>query len=260
MERTLKKSKLDAWKDYAERHYQNWVNYAEEFFAAKVKPEELIFVRGWVKTPKWVVATLHRRGVYELYVDMAEELSATLTFGGKDISEDTQLGEVRFGADVSGVRADMVREIIRTNGRPLPDCFRDGDPCTRCLFVKGLKVENSFWTPRRVVAAAEPQDPGSDDPGYDRTKVHAADHTEMVSSHANRSCGGQVCAILLVFSMIESDILSLDRILSGGYHHLITFRYSPVRIGSYVRHLFCKFLHEHCPVPPLYSSQIVPPR
>lgn len=152
--RTIKQSKLDAWKEYAERHYQNWVNYTEDLFAAKVKSEELVLVRGWVKTPKWVVATLHRRGVYELYVDLAEELSATLTFAGKDVSKDTQLGEVRFGADVSGVRADMVREIIRTNGRPLPDCFRDGDPCTRCLFVKGLKVENGFWTPRRVVAAA----------------------------------------------------------------------------------------------------------
>lgn len=203
MERTVKPSKLDAWKDYAERHYQNWVNYAEDMFAAKVKSEELIFVRGWVKTPKWVIATLHKRGVYELYVDLADELTVTLTFGGKDVSVDNQLGEVRSGCDVFGVRADMVREIIRSNDRPLPDCFRDGDPCTRCLFVKGLKVETSFWTPRRVVAAAEPQDPGSDDPGHDRTRVRAVGNTREVSGHgsdADHDNERQVRVFLLLLS------------------------------------------------------------
>lgn len=151
-----------------------------------MKPEDLILVRGWVKTPKWVVATLHRRGVYELYVDFTDELSVTLTFGGKNVNEDTQLGDVRFGNDIFGMRAERVREIIRSGDRPLPVCLRDGDPCTRCLFVKGLKVENSFWIPRRVVAAAEPQDPGSDDRGYGRTKMRAVDHGSDVHNSSKR--------------------------------------------------------------------------
>lgn len=150
---TLKESKLDAWKEYAERHIQSWVNLAENLFAMKMKPEELILVRGYVKTTRWVIVALHKRSTYELYIDLSSDIHATLTSIAKDVHEDIRPSDVRCGFDVYGPRADRIRNAIRSIDRPLPDSFRDGDPCTRCVFVKGLKVENNFWAQRRVVVA-----------------------------------------------------------------------------------------------------------
>lgn len=89
-EKVLKPEKWEDWKTYFQENYKSWLKFAETLLGRQMKVEEIIFVRGWVKSSKWAIATLHDRGEYILDLDMSHNLTAALRCPGEDLPDDVR--------------------------------------------------------------------------------------------------------------------------------------------------------------------------
>lgn len=70
-------------------------------------------------------------------------------------------GGLRFGQDMVDEDRERMQRLAQIAGLQVsknPRPIRK-----RCLFITGLRMEKAFWAPKRIVAAAEPQDPHSRD-------------------------------------------------------------------------------------------------
>lgn len=170
---------MDDWKAYMEKHHKEWIKYAEFEFATKMKSDEIILIRGWIKTKKWVIATMESAGNYSLDIETTGYMQATLKLDNKEI-----VGGVRYGSDRSSAQERTLRDLAAQMGQIVDPEFKT--PRTRCLFILGLKLEKDFWAPKRIVAAGEPRDPGgsNDEDIYPFSARHTAQGTWRPTSSA----------------------------------------------------------------------------
>lgn len=144
----VKQDVLGKWKSYTEKNYREWLRFAEEQKGIKLKPEELILVRGHVKAKKWAIATLEKQGEYLLTLDTTSAIRAKLVHG------ETQVDGVHCGGDYP--RDPLPESVVASSelaGIRIPQDLIDGRSCMRCIFIMGLKMEKEFWTSRRAVTA-----------------------------------------------------------------------------------------------------------
>lgn len=145
---------MDVWRHYMEKHHKYWLKYIrKKWLDPNFKAENLILLCGVVKSSSWVIATLPREGVYRLDVqDTPVGIQPTLTIGGKTVDKG-----LRYGQDTAEGHREIMQHFAQLAGLRVPD---SREPIRkRCLFIKGLRMEKDFWSPKRIVAAAEPQDP-----------------------------------------------------------------------------------------------------
>lgn len=176
-ERVLHPSKHDLWKRYFEQNYKDWLKFGEKLLGRPMKAEELIFVRGWVKSSKWVIATLSEKATYHLDIDMSHTIKATLTLRGQELPD-----SVRCGTDLSEAYA-------RVRLEQFGDAGEDGraNPRTRCLFFCGFRMEREFFV-RKIVASAEPRSPPRKGPEEADGHVLTSTNDEDDRSEVNVRC------------------------------------------------------------------------
>ena len=127
---------------------------------------------GWVKCGKWVIVRLDERGEYKLDVRLTKGrpwIDATLTLrGGEEGSQWQEIhNRTRCGID-PGERLIELGEILhREFGEPIPESLLDPRGC--CLLLNAIRIEKDFLTMKRIVAQAEPKNPG--DPDLDGSRI-----------------------------------------------------------------------------------------
>lgn len=163
-----------------EKHHKFWLKYIRKKWRdPNFKAENLVLLCGFIKTSSWVIATLPKEGTYRLEVqDTPVGIRPTLTLGGKTIDKG-----LRYGQDPPEGHRELMQHFAQLAGLQVPD---SREPIRkRCLFLKGFRMEKDFWLPKRIVAAAEPQDPRSSN-----------DDSELPSSHIHTGSSrcGRTCA------------------------------------------------------------------
>lgn len=153
-ETVLAERQMEAWRHYMEKHHKNWLKYIRKtWLDPNFKAEEIILVCGFVKTSRWIIATLPQEGTYWLDIqDTPVGLQPSLKLGTQAIKKG-----VRYGQDMVEGDRELMQHFAQLAGLRVP---ADPQPIRkRCLFLTGLRLEKDFWSPKRIVAAAGPQDP-----------------------------------------------------------------------------------------------------
>lgn len=142
-----------------ENNFKHWANFAEQNMTHKVKPEDLIFVVGYVKTSQWVRLALKERGTYTFDVN-PESYGITTLKLGDELVKDEDVVEVQ--GDNSEKYFNDIQQTFKDRGIiPSVDEF----PRRHCLFLLGWKMDKgSLLSPRKIVAAGKPEDLSRDGP------------------------------------------------------------------------------------------------
>lgn len=134
-------------------NFKHWANFAEHNITHKVKPEDLIFVIGHVKTSQWVRLALKECGTYTFDVN-PESYGITTLKLGDDLVKDEDVVEVQ--GDNSENYFNDIQQALKERGiTPSVDEF----PRRHCLFLLGWKMDKgSLLSPKKIVAASGPED------------------------------------------------------------------------------------------------------
>lgn len=134
------------------------------------KAEDLIFVTGYVRTSQWVRLALKKHGTYTFGVDPESYVNAFLKLGDEAIT-DPEAMQVR--GDNPESYFNGVQRRLKENGiEPTISEF----PRRHCLFVSGWRLDKgSLVSPRKITAAASPEDLPRDEPDRWRGAVRAID-------------------------------------------------------------------------------------
>ena len=138
--------------NYMRRHYESWHAFANdsEHFSLALKPEDIIFVRGWVKTTEWAVAAFLDKGT-------AHELSFQAGIGSYAHADFTVSKKEQISTSLewrSGPKQG--RNTGQENGRD------------QCIFLSAYKLKRRSLLPPAIKAMSEPIElhcPCSPDPG-----------------------------------------------------------------------------------------------
>lgn len=176
--------RLEYWQKYMEKNYARWVKFAERYLERNVKLDELILVRGWAKTLKWVIATLDKQGEYVVRIDTSHGLIATVSCGGEVVP-----GATRSGAEIDEACEEAVRKLLREHNLPTNEDDPPPKP-TRCIFIRGLKMERDFLVMKKIVAAGKARyDRPNDDSCSGESAVPAGpfeSRKQKTNTHCNR--------------------------------------------------------------------------
>ena len=158
-------------KLYMKKHIDNWYRYMIHDLGIERALDDILFVKGWVKTTHWAVAAFIERAksarvkisgtfgpVAEAGVGFVVETSYSTvdhhTGPGGRFTQ-SQPGSSKKKKGKNREQADAVSKI-----EPRP---------TQCIFLHYLKLRKRLLLPAKIEAAAEPRDPSSphDDDDYD---------------------------------------------------------------------------------------------
>ena len=160
-------------KLYMKKHIDNWYRYMIDGLGIDRALDDILFVKGWVKTTHWAVAAFIERAksarvkvsgtfgpVAEAGVGFVVETSYSTVDhhtgpGGRFPQSQSQPGSSKKRKGKNREQADAVSKI-----EPRP---------TQCIFLHYLKLRKRLLLPAKIEAAAEPRDPSSphDDDDYD---------------------------------------------------------------------------------------------
>lgn len=132
-----------------QKHHSSWCEFAFNQYGLTLKPEEIVLVRGWVKTSDWAVAAFLDRGT-------AHEVSFQADAG--------PFANAKFSVSRSGVTSSSVQH--RT-GRTVEHDPEDEIARDQCVFLSMYKMKRRYYLLPRVVAAAEPTNDDARDYGPD---------------------------------------------------------------------------------------------
>lgn len=146
--------KLRKLKNYLSKNISNWHTFAAEELGLDKKPEDIIFVRGWVKTTRWAMA---------VFTNQAK--SAKISFEG-----DFALpAPASFSLSVSehiaphfDCRSGPRDRLHGAGQHPLPD---PSWPADRCIFLHYIRLKKRSLLPDTIEAAAEPSSSNGGDRG-----------------------------------------------------------------------------------------------
>ncbi|EED83585.1 predicted protein [Postia placenta Mad-698-R] len=146
--------KLRKLKNYFSKNISNWHTFAAEELGLDKKPEDIIFVRGWVKTTRWAMA---------VFTNQAK--SAKISFEG-----DFALpAPASFSLSVSehiaphfDCRSGPRDRLHGAGQHPLPD---PSWPADRCIFLHYIRLKKRSLLPDTIEAAAEPSSSNGGDRG-----------------------------------------------------------------------------------------------
>ncbi|EMD38733.1 hypothetical protein CERSUDRAFT_92769 [Gelatoporia subvermispora B] len=151
-------------KRYVYKHYEDWQSYAETVHGLH-KSQDLYFVRGFVKTKEWLVASFQEGSqLYAGHVNIHRS-GAGFSLAAKKSRIMFRTPEVRTGparGTTGGFphasRADTTRDLH--DERAFSETDPDDIPSNQSIFIHyyKLRTRRMMFGPRTMEAAAEPHD------------------------------------------------------------------------------------------------------
>ena len=150
-------------KLYMKKNIDNWYHYMIDGLGIDRNLEEILFIKGWVKTTHWAVAA---------FVDRAKSAKVKVsgTFGpvaeaGAGFVVETSYSTVDDHTGPGG-RFPQVQSTSskkkKGKNREQTDAGSAVEPKpTQCIFLHYLKLKKRLLLPPKMYAAAEPRDPSS---------------------------------------------------------------------------------------------------
>ncbi|PCH43308.1 WD40 repeat-like protein [Wolfiporia cocos MD-104 SS10] len=216
--------------NYMHHNFQSWVTFARDTLDVDLKDEQIVFVRGWVKTTQWTVAAIThqgRQGKISISGDPGAQASLSFTAAhshetmnyfahrsgppqktktdtkGKARTRDSE--DVSMADDRSSSHDSYGQEDSESADEPLP--------LNQCIFLHYYRLKRRrFLGLKKLEAAAEPKDPDDqfdeDDnhiestPAFQDVKTYdpvgilldyILEHTEAEAAIANDRDIVQVC-------------------------------------------------------------------
>ncbi|KAF9812914.1 hypothetical protein IEO21_05910 [Rhodonia placenta] len=142
-------------KNYFSKNINDWHTFAAGEIGLEKKPEEILFVRGWVKTTRWAVAA---------FTNQAK--SAKISFDGNFASPATASFALEASESIAPQHDRRSGPEDRLRGEGHHHAREPAWPADQCVFLHYLKLKKRFLLLKTIEAAAEPQDPsvsGDDD-------------------------------------------------------------------------------------------------
>jgi len=153
-------------KNYMFKHIQNWHTFATDQLGLELEQDEILFVRGWVKTASWeVTAFTHqgRSGKVHFNGNLGSAVPASASFSLKVIHQNSAAYEHRAGPDhrhsahVEQTSTGKRRGRNRNEQHPAPL----ESPLNQCVFLHYFKLRRRLFFGKKIEAAAEPRDPST---------------------------------------------------------------------------------------------------
>lgn len=143
----------ELFPDYMRTHYKSWVKFALERFLLTLKPEEIVLVRGWVKTTEWAMAA---------YVDKGKshELSFRAVAGA--------FANARF--TVSSKEHASASAECRVGPAPAPG-QENPNELNQCIFLSTYRLKRRGVLVPVIRAMSQPVDFDSRPPSPDEDEV-----------------------------------------------------------------------------------------
>ena len=174
------------------RHHERWYEYATQTLRLPVQPEDIVFVRGSVKTDAWALAAYVEDGTTEHSVAFSAQLAEAASVGFKYLNgkDSTMIFEHRIGPNglanpteqsPSGPTTMPVPEVSQPpSGAPenagqdiptaprtfvdLPEVAKERSlklpmraTANQCVFLQCYKIKYRLFKLKRIAAAAEPE-------------------------------------------------------------------------------------------------------
>lgn len=182
-------------KTHMKAHIDSWYAFASE--EKEINIEDILFVRGWVKTTRWAVVAFFGNSRHTeltftgdlnlpvqaaFHVKIQRENSATciprigpdnrplINPGGPSLvaPEAALPQQSRGGGKKNKRNRDRASNEGGTSQRHsqelgrAPDNVQQEYPSDQCMFLHYFKLKKRFMLPTKIEAAAEPQDPSVD--------------------------------------------------------------------------------------------------
>lgn len=150
------------------KHHRSWVDFAENELDLEISPEDIILVRGWVKTSEWAVAAFK---------------SDTRSYGGSISASFNAVPSAGFEFKVS--KKDSMMCASNSGPKPTQSSSMLNSststpstlPQNQCIFLQYYKIKyRRFWLPSKIQAAAGPSQlpdapPEDQSPGVPASEV-----------------------------------------------------------------------------------------
>ncbi|PCH43309.1 WD40 repeat-like protein [Wolfiporia cocos MD-104 SS10] len=145
--------------NYMSRNFRSWHSFAKEDLDVDLSEEDIMFVRGWVKTTKWTVAAITHHG-------RAAKLSFGSNFGGPaNVSFSLEASQ-----DVSSYCFQRTGPSHKQKARESVRSDEETFKMDQCVFVHYFRLKRrAFFGLKKIEAAAEPKNPDgySDDEAFE---------------------------------------------------------------------------------------------
>lgn len=167
------------FETYIRKHHENWCSFARNHCGLSLRPEEIMLVKGCVKTTEWAVAAFLDKGTsHEISFQAGVEPYARAGFSVSVSSHVSVSVEYRSGPthhDTHGSTSSQSSSFVRP---------AVGD---QCIFVAAYKLKRRRLGPVKIVAAADHNrdhgSPSSDDDMVDISMSESASDDDDVCVH-----------------------------------------------------------------------------
>ncbi|OSX58672.1 hypothetical protein POSPLADRAFT_1152537 [Postia placenta MAD-698-R-SB12] len=170
-------------ENYMHRNFRSWQSFAVDDLDVDLQPEDIMFVRGWVKTTQWAVAAITHEG-REARVSISGEIGsvadAHLSIHKSD--EVSNYYAHRTGPSRILHRKRHKHHHSSDSGSVEPSERDDADQLDQCIFLHYYKLKRRrFLGFKKLEAAAEPRDPSGPHDDDDEFVVEEASAREKAS-------------------------------------------------------------------------------
>ena len=145
----LKHTVLEAWGAYFKKHVKSWVRFVQNPLFEHTA-SHLVLITGCVHSYDWAMAVVEKPGVYTLKIKIDDEISTELRRDGYHLP---------FQVTHRPTSKDL--PFLRVTTKQWEHAKSTDGQGPRPIFTRGIKLEKILSVPARIVAAAEPRDPGS---------------------------------------------------------------------------------------------------
>ena len=153
--------------DYMRNNFDSWLEFANAAWGLGIRPEDLLFVCGTLKTTQWAVAAFQGHTFRNKQGSVSGQLGSIGNVGITVQISDQLLPNThhRTGPQLPAVQVDPNRRLSYP-GHETPATLVPNEP-DQCLFIHFYKMKRRFWWKEPMQAGAGPHQlpPGSDNQG-----------------------------------------------------------------------------------------------
>jgi hypothetical protein len=196
------------FQDYMHRHHASWHAFATQRLRISCSQEDIVLVRGTIKTSCWTVGAFIGCGARDHGVTLDGQLGPLVNVGFSYYgSENSQTSPVipRSGPSSRVIsNSESPKNLANTARVATDDRQNHSHPHDQCIFVNYYKMKRRSFLPRKLFAAADSS--GIDGDGSSSTssaafidlETEARQKTSIVSyiSHAIRILLSYVCLLV----------------------------------------------------------------
>ncbi|KZT00234.1 uncharacterized protein LAESUDRAFT_560651 [Laetiporus sulphureus 93-53] len=202
-------------KTHMGRHVRNWYTFACEM-GLEIAEEDIIFVRGWVKTTGWVVAAFTQRGKGaqisisadcgavasgHLRFEATHKSSPTYDYRSGPESQKTLNNQKNRGGGKQGNSKGKGRARHQESNLAQPET-NQALAMNQCVFLHYLKLKRRFLGMKFMEAMAEPRDPSfeGDDHHFEQVPapVKRYDPVDYLLDYILEVCRMELLAFMLM--------------------------------------------------------------